>query len=329
MKFKKILLFLFSIVIIYSSNFNSGKFAYADTTEVYLGGMPAGFSVYSDSAFVAGICDVISINGIYSPAKEADIRVGDKILSIDNIPVNCASDIESVVKDGNKKILIIKRLEDKIIKEITPIKDVNNKYRLGVFIKDTICGIGTVTFINNGRFASLGHPVLDDAGMIMGISGGEIFPCSITGVSRGEKGIPGELKGVFLRKKSIGNINKNQINGVYGDYYDINNSSFIKKIKLGNAKVGNATIYTTINGTTPKEYEISIIKVDSQPKECKNYVIKITDEELLKETGGIVQGMSGSPIVQDGKLVGAVTHVFINDPTRGFGIDIQNMINNW
>ena len=155
-----------------------------------------------------------------------------------------------------------------------------------------------------------------------------MFNCEITGFIKGERGRAGELRGTFDRRRKIASLDKNLNSGVYGDICDNENLSNLREIELGNAKMGDASIYTTINGTCPKEYSISIIKVDTISRDTKNFVIRITDQRLLELTGGIVQGMSGSPIVQNGKLVGAVTHVFINDPTRGFGISIDNMINN-
>ena len=158
-------------------------------------------------------------------------------------------------------------------------------------------------------------------------TGGKLFGCAITGFIKGEFAKPGELKGVFNKENQIGLIDKNTETGVYGSLIKGYNLKKYKKIELGEGKIGNASIYTTINGSVPKEYSISIVKIDTTDKSNKNYVLKITDKELLMETNGIVQGMSGSPIVQDGKLIGAVTHVFTNDSSRGFGISINNMIN--
>jgi len=326
---KKSFALLFILLIVSFSIFSFGSVSvYAEDNDIYLGGMPAGFSIYSDGAFVAGICDVITKDGLISPAKESEINVGDVIKSIDGEEVNTAEDIEKAIKDKKNCILILDRKGENVIKTIKPALDVNGKYKLGVYVKDCINGIGTITFIKGNRFASLGHPVIDETGKIMKIRGGEISFCSITGIVKGERGHAGELKGVFLRKNALGIVDKNLENGVYGKVCDELDYSTFNKIKIGDAKVGDATIYTTIEGQEPKEYKIQIVKVDQFSHETKNYVIKIIDEELISKTGGIVQGMSGSPIIQDGNLVGAVTHVFINDPLRGYGIDIDNMINN-
>lgn len=297
----------------------------ADGKYVYLGGMPAGFSMYTRGAYVVGISDVITENGLKSPAKDSGIKIGDVILSIDNFEINNANDIEIALRTYGDKTLSIKRLGEvnKII--LTPAVDMLGKQKLGVFVRDNVSGIGTVSFIDGDRFASLGHPVIDENGEIMEIVKGEMFLCNISGYVKGERGKPGELRGVFVKNKVVAKIDKNLYCGVYGEIINYNCSD-LTKIEIGKAKMGDASIFTTIDGDKPKEYSISIIKVEDND-DCKNFVIKINDKRLLNTTGGIIQGMSGSPIVQDGKLVGAVTHVFINDPMRGFGISIDNMIN--
>ncbi len=299
----------------------------ASTEQIYLGGMPAGFSLYTRGATVVGICDVITQEGLVSPAKNSGINVGDIILYIDEYEINNASDIEkALVKDG-KKIITLNRNEEMVLETIIPAKDLSGKNKLGVFVRDDVSGIGTITYIKGNYFASLGHPVLDDNGKLLNITGGKLFNCNITGCVRGERGKAGELRGVFLRNHSVANIEKNLQEGVFGKLNEDFSTDELTKIDIGQAKMGNATIYSTIDGKEPKQYNISIVKVDSG-LDTKNFVIKVTDSALISKTGGIVQGMSGSPIVQNGKLVGAVTHVFINDPTRGFGISIENMINN-
>lgn len=301
--------------------------AFADNPTVYLGGFPAGFTMSTKGAYVVGLCDVITDKGITSPAKDAGIRVGDVILTIENTEINSAKDIELTVKDTKPKNIVYKRSDEVVKTEIIPSKDMYGNIKIGVFIKDAISGIGTVTFIKGDKFASLGHAVIDDQNSILDITSGQLFSCNITGIVKGERGAAGELKGVFLRTNAIAEIDKNISSGVYGRITKDLDLTNLREIEVGEAKVGNAVVYSTINGKEAKEYEISIVKNDHFG-ENKNFIIKVTDEELLDRTGGIVQGMSGSPIVQNGKLVGAVTHVFINDPTRGFGISIDNMLKN-
>ena len=298
----------------------------ADEIEVYLGGVPAGFSIQTKGAYVVGICDVITENGIQSPSKNAGIMVGDVLLKVDNVDINNALDIEKVVCDNKNYVIQIKREGEIQLKTVIPSRDINGKYRLGVFIRDGINGIGTLTYIKGKQFAALGHPIIDENGDIVEIVSGSLFDCNISGYIKGERGKAGELRGVFLRENKDGFIYNNLESGVFGEISDKFNLSEFKKIKLGQAKIGDAEIVTTIDGKTPEKYSISIIKCDNNSK-TKNFVIKVDDKRLLETTGGIVQGMSGSPIIQSGKLVGAVTHVFVNDPTRGFGIAINNMVN--
>ena len=298
----------------------------ANDNLVYLGGMPAGFSLNTKGAKIMGITDVISNKGAISPARESKIEIGDVILKIDGKDVNTALDVEDAVKDDKIKNLLIERNNETFSVLIKPVKDINGKYKIGVYIRDTVKGIGTITFVKNNRFASLGHPINDDCGEIANIVNGELFDCYITGSIKGERGKPGELKGIFTKTMHVGEIENNIEQGVYGKINENFSFSDLRQIEIGNATLGNATIYSTILGKTPKEYSIQISKVDNDLEGNKNLVIKINDKELLEQTGGIVQGMSGSPIVQNGRLVGAITHVFINDPTRGFGISINNMI---
>lgn len=323
----KIKLKLFSIIIALFVLFSFGniKPVYADNS-VYLGGMTAGFSLYTSGAEILGVCDVITEKGLVSPAKEIGLKEGDVIVKINDNEINNAKEIDNAIKNGGSLIIEYKRCGQSFLKEIKAVKDINGHYKLGVFIRDSINGIGTITYIKGKRFASLGHPVVDENGAEIDICGGKLYNCSITGCTKGERGKVGELKGAFIKNNEIANIEKNLDCGVYGDITNLYDTSDLTKINIGNATMGDAYIYSTIDGNCPKKYSITIVKVDDVGN--KNFVVKITDKTLLERTGGIVQGMSGSPIIQNDKLVGAITHVFINDPTRGFGIKIDNMLNN-
>ena len=327
MKRKFRFLYIVCFLLCFLTMFNNLTTAMADSGKVYLGGMPAGFSLETKGARVVGICDVITNEGVKTPSKCADIRNGDVIIKINGEEVNDAKEVGESVKSSTEHIIQIERQGETLIKNIIPAKDLNGEYRLGVFIRDNICGIGTVTFIKNNRIASLGHPVIGDNGELVKITGGEIYSCAITGCVKGEKGKAGELRGVFAKDKEIAKIDKNLDSGVYGEMLSDYDLSKLESIEVGRAKIGTAYVKSTINGEESKLYKISIIKTDNYSTN-KNFVVRVDDEDLLSITGGIVQGMSGSPIIQDGKLVGAITHVFINDPTRGFGISIYNMLDN-
>lgn len=305
----------------------------ADTKVVCIGGMPAGFTLSAGGLQVLGFCDVTTDTKKSSPASEAGIRAGDLIVEGNGIKVETIAQFNEILSKNGEKPLKCKILRGEEQLEITlnPIRDkASDRYKIGVLIRDGISGIGTVTYIDkeSGRFAALGHAVVGSNENQLSLVDGEVYSCSIVGVSKGIRGKAGELRGMFLAEKSIGKAEKLCTCGIYGKIRGDFDAKSLKcaKATSENVKPGKATIYSTISGEEPKEYAIEIVKVDKNQKENKNYVIKIVDECLLQETGGIVQGMSGSPILQNGQLVGAVTHVFVNDPTRGFGISIDQML---
>ncbi|MDE7306278.1 MAG: SpoIVB peptidase [Clostridia bacterium] len=334
---KKILktLLLFVTIIICALS-TSPLTASAETKTLYLGGFPAGFTLNTTTVEVIGICDVITKDGISSPAKDSGIKTGDIIDRINGVEVNGASDINKILNEPFKKYQIeILRNGERISMEINPATDMSTGgKRLGVLVKDTINGIGTVTYIDkdNKKFASLGHPVSDLKNNLIEINGGKVYGCLIYDIKKGVRGTPGELRGAFENGNVIGEAKLNCGCGIYGDLsesYDTSKLIKVEKGSLSDVKIGKACIYTTLHGNETKQYEISIVKVDKTNKDNRNFVIKIDDEELLNISGGIVQGMSGSPIVQNGKIIGAVTHVFINDPTRGYGIAIDKMLDSY
>lgn len=310
--------------------------AKADELQLYLGGFPAGFVLNTKTVEVVGVCDVVAADGIYSPAREAGIKTGDIIDKINGEEVNAVSDINKIISREYKKYEIeLLRGGERVKLDINPVKEVSSGgKRLGVLVKDSINGIGTVTYIDglNRKFASLGHPVTDLQNNLVEINGGTIFGSLIYDVKKGVRGTPGELRGAFENGNIIGNAKINCSCGVFGNLSENFNCSELLKVSkasLDEAEIGSAYIYTTIYGKQSEKYQISIVKVDKTNKENKNFIIKVEDERLLEVSGGIVQGMSGSPIVQNGKLIGAVTHVFINDPTRGYGIGIDKMLSSY
>jgi stage IV sporulation protein B len=327
----------FSFILVFISFllfFNINYQVSANTEKVYIGGYAAGFIINTEGAEVVGLCDVFSGNTVISPSRQAGIIVGDLITGLNGYDVKGAIDIEKALKNYNgEKTNITLYREGKLLDlVITPVKDRGTgRYKIGLFIRDSMTGIGTMTYVKQKdlRFGALGHPVLNQNSELLKIENSEVYLCSIIGINKGLKGNPGELRGIFLKDELLGIADKNTTSGIFG--YFNKKSNLLTENKLidvgSSAKPGKASIITTISGTEPKEYSISIIKVDDNDKQNKNLVIKITDNELLDTTGGILQGMSGSPIIQNGKLIGAVTHVFINDPTRGFGILIDKMIN--
>lgn len=334
---KKVLkiLILFVAIFAFTIPFASNS-ALAEENYLYLGGFPAGFVLNTKTVEVIGVCEVITEDGIRSPAREAGIKTGDIIDKINGEEVNASSDINNLLSKEYKKYEIeILRGDETLKLAVEPAKEMTTGgKRLGVLVKDSINGIGTVTYIDgkNKKFASLGHPVSDSNNNLIEINGGTIYGSLIYDVKKGVRGTPGELRGAFENGVVIGKAKINCSCGVYGDLSDSFDCSKLLKISKANideVQIGSAYIYTTIYGTDADKYRISIVKVDKGNKENRNFVIKIDDDRLIEKTGGIVQGMSGSPIVQNGKLIGAVTHVFVNDPTRGYGIGIDNMLSSY
>ncbi len=304
-----------------------------DASSVIPCGTPFGIKMFTDGVLVVGMSAVDTPNGSYNPAKSAGIKVGDVIVSIEGETVTTTEQVAQMVEESGGKSLTFKIRRDNILFEVrfVPAKSVNeNRWKAGMWVRDSSAGIGTLTFFSPSTnvFAGLGHAVCDvDTGEILPLSSGEIVPARIYSVNRGVSGTPGELRGGF-ESGTLGNLTVNGETGIYGAltsqpvYGDAVPVAMKQQVKSGKAQV-----LTTIDGTTPKLYDIQIDQVrynDSSP--TRNMVIVITDPELLEKTGGIVQGMSGSPILQDGKLIGAVTHVFVNDPTKGFAIFAENML---
>ncbi|MEG0663614.1 MAG: SpoIVB peptidase, partial [Clostridia bacterium] len=314
------------------------KVKIVEKTSVIVGGEPFGMKLFSDGVMVTGFSSINTENGSFSPGKDANLQKGDIIISLNNKTVSNNTDVIKIIEnsqDGNVTFQIKRNgtamnLQGKAVKS----KE-DNKYKMGVWVRDSSAGIGTVTFYNtaNSSFAGLGHPICDvDTGNIVPLKEGEIVKVSIDSVTKGNLGKAGELNGHFSGLTSIGVLKNNNVSGVYGNYnsnigLDSSNKELLEIAMKQDIKTGSAYIYTTINGTTPQKFDIEIEKIASSDNsnDTKNMIIHIVDENLINKTGGIVQGMSGSPIIQNGKLIGAVTHVFVNDPTRGYAIFAETM----
>lgn len=293
---------------------------------IYIGGTAIGLSVSANGALV--VSDVVVNAKDNQIIKNKNIKSGDIITKINDNTITCVEDIDLALQNVDSEETNIEIIRDNKPKTLNVglLKDSTNHYRLGVWVKNNISGIGTLTFVKkNGDYGALGHPVTNtNSDTVVPIIDGNIYECNLIGVNKGQRNKPGELKGVFLQKNPLGEISKNTPYGIFGNtdnidqLVDINRSANIGG-RLS-VKPGKAKIISSISGIQ-EEYDIEIIKANYQSKSSdKSLVFRVTDERLLKLTGGIVQGMSGSPIIQNDKLVGAVTHVFLSDPSKGYGI---------
>ncbi len=297
-------------------------------TTVYLGGTPFGVKLHTKGAVVVGVDDIVSFGGTVSPAEEAGIKKGDIVTELNGTPIEGAEELRRAVEEGGGNAVRLTVLRDGGVVTLTLYPALcaeDNRYRAGMWLRDSAAGIGTVTYTKaDGSFAGLGHGIVDsDSGALLPIKEGAVVDVSISSVRRGERGAPGELRGEF-GNISRGTITENRNTGVYGKLDSVGGTS-ISVAAPSEVKSGKAYIYTTVEGNTAACYEIVIEKIQREG-DTKNMLIRVTDKALLERTGGIVQGMSGSPIVQNGKLIGAVTHVLVNDPDRGYGIFIENMM---
>ena len=315
------------------------KLSKIEDIKVYPGGTAIGIKLSTEGVLVVGYSDINTFDDrgkIESPAKEQGMLIGDVIVKINNKEIANSVDFVSMVRSIDKEIIEVEFIRDNIIynKSLSLGKE-EDGYKLGLWIRDSTAGIGTLTFYHkeSNTYGALGHPITDgDTNEPFLIKDGDILDATIMKVRRGEKGLPGELKGLFNNENiSLGSINKNTNSGIYGEVEkDIICEKYNEplSIALRNEIIeGPAEIITTIDDNGPGKYSVEIIKILPQDEAGpKSMVIKVTDEKLLEKTGGIVQGMSGSPIIQNDKIIGAVTHVLVNKPEVGYGIYIEWML---
>ena len=289
-----------------------------DRRVVALCGTPFGIKMVTDGVMVVGTGAVTDCNSrAVSPAQTAGIQEGDIILSINGEKISSKKQLTKLVESsaGQPLSLVVRRGEQLTSLHLSPVRSsLDNSYHLGLWVRDSSAGIGTMTFYdpNNGCFAGLGHAICDvDTGQLMPLSQGEIVEASIIGVHAGKSGSPGQLQGAFVANRSIGSLYTNSYNGVYGRLLSQPvDAQTIPMAQCHEVRQGPVKILTTVSGQKPQLFDACIEKLSlSQDEPTKNMVLRITDPDLLELSGGIVQGMSGSPIIQDGMLVGAVTHV--------------------
>ena len=325
MFFKKIknnilLTLIFTLLII-------PNYALAYSDYIVAGGENIGIELNSKGVIIVGTYEVNGINY----AKEANLRAGDKIIKINNKDVINIEEMLKVIENSNNKSNIkITYLRGNKTNDtsLKLSKSSDNIYKTGLYVKDSISGVGTLTFIdpNTKLFGALGHEIIEkNTGQKLEIKDGKIYSSTVTGITRSDIGKPGEKAARYDSSDIFGNVKENTTSGIFGNYTStIPDKKLYKVAKEDEVKTGNATIFTVIDGNTIESFTINILKINKNT--TKNILFEITDSRLLRNTGGIVQGMSGSPIIQDNFIVGAVTHVVVDDPTKGYGIFITTML---
>ncbi len=293
--------------------------------------------LYTKGVLVVGMAQIdVGNNEKKKPYENSGIEQGDIILEVNNSQIKNTQDLIDEVNNSEGKPLTIKysKNEQTLNTSITPIKT-NNEYKIGLWVRDATAGVGTLTFYepSTNLFMSLGHGITDiDTEKIVDIATGELITANIVSINKGRKGIPGEIRGTIDTGNTIGKIYKNTNFGVYGlvtnkNYLNMNTNEEIEVASREEIKEGKAEIICQLDNNTKRKYNIEIERVyRNNNQDNKSMLIKITDQELLEKTGGIIQGMSGAPIIQNGKFIGAVTNVLVNDPTQGYGVFADMMI---
>ncbi len=290
-----------------------------------------GIKFHTKGVTVISCCD-ISYNGkIINPGEKCGLKAGDSILSVNNQPIADCGELQRLISQssGSELRILFDRQGKKLERILSPVQ-INGEYKVGLWVRDSCAGLGTMTFYdpNSNYFAALGHGICDsDTGEIMPLGSADITSAQIGSITKGTNGIPGSINGYFDGGNAIGHAVVNNELGLYGLLYgEVPNFEPVEIANIKDVQKGKAQILCSLDGGSPKYYNIEITNVNYDPQnKTKNLQITASDTELLEKTGGIVQGMSGSPILQNGKLVGAVTHVFMTNPTKGYGIFAQNM----
>ena len=301
------------------------------TTVIPVGNI-AGVKLYTNGVLVVGMSEIEGYdNKKYKPYENKGIKEGDTIVKIDEKLINSTEDLIETVNNSQGRDIKVQYIHQEETKEcsISPVKTSNSQYKLGLWVRDSAAGVGTVSFYEptSKTFGALGHGITDiDTNELINIASGEFVTTRILNITKGESGNPGKIQGTVENQTNIGKIYKNSKFGIYGKVDNISslNIDTSKEMEVAlreEIKTGKATILCSLDNQQPQEYEIEIDKINKENNyDNKSMKIKITDQKLLEKTGGIIQGMSGSPVIQNGKFVGAVTHVLVNDPTKGYAV---------
>ena len=293
-------------------------------------GHTIGIKLFAEGVVVIGLAEVETGSGVLTPGADCGLQVGDVIEAANGKEVESTEQFAALLQCGGRVELDVSRDGEDLTLAAEPVLGTDGTWRLGAWIRDSMAGIGTVTFYDptTGSFGALGHGVTDtDTGLLMPLGDGSVMHASVKAVKRGSAGEPGELKGSFDLAHDLGGLYANTEQGVFGtmESCGFTEGSALPVAKAGEVRTGPAAILSNVSGDRVESYSIEIVRVlDSAG--VQKLLVQVTDPALIEQTGGIVQGMSGSPIIQDGKIVGAVTHVMVNEPTKGYGILIENML---
>lgn len=323
--FKKRLIILFTGILTFIPQ---TLFAYSDY--IIPGGENIGIQINSNGVLVVG---TYAVEGIY-PARDAGIKIGDKITAINDKQVSSISEMVKLIeKENNNLVIKVDYLRNNVKNQskLNLIKDSDEVLKTGLYVKDSINGIGTLTFIdpNSKTYGALGHEIIEKtSGLRMDVKDGKIYTSQVTGINKSTRGNPGEKNATYDRNSVLGDVKENTISGIFGKYSsNMPDKKLMKVASKENIKLGKATIMTVIKDNTVENFDIEILKInDDKNQKTKNILFEIIDPKLIEQTGGVVQGMSGSPIIQDEYIIGAVTHVVVDDALKGYGIFITNML---
>ncbi len=290
-------------------------------------GKAVGIKLFADGVLVVGLADG------QTPARDCGLREGDIITAMDGTSVGSTEQVQDILSDSAGRALTLSVRRGSAALALTACaRETNGVWQLGAWIRDSMAGIGTLTYYDpaTGQYGALGHGITDvDTAQLMPLASGSIMETTVKAVKKGVKGDPGELKGDFSVQRDVGTVTVNSDGGIFGAVADadfLSGGTPVPVASAGQIRTGPATILATVSGSDTREYRVEILRLYGADEPTRNMLLRITDPALLSATGGIVQGMSGSPILQNGRIVGAVTHVLLNDPTRGYGIFIENML---
>lgn len=300
----------------------------AYSEHIIAGGENIGIELNSDGIIIVGTYKINDID----PATNAKLISGDKIIAINDVNVTSIDDMLKEINKNNMDNIKITymRMDKTFTTNLSLVKDNNDVYKTGLYVKDSITGVGTLTFIDpeTKLYGALGHEIIEkNTGQKLEIKDGKIYEASVTSITPSDNGNPGEKNARYDNSKVYGNVNENTKSGIFGKYTSpLPNKKMYKVVNPEDINLGNAKILTVLDDNIVREFDINILKLNDETQQIKNILFEITDKELLEKTGGVIQGMSGSPIIQDDNIIGAVTHVVVDDCTKGYGIYITNML---